>query len=91
MLQLYHATCSYDLEISDLVITDSLNVYSTVSHLNDANVSASYTTISTSVNEGTGFVSSVLAHTVGKVGVGLARFVCSAFGTRGQHVAEISW
>ena len=73
------------------MITDSLNIDSTVSHLNDVNVSASYTTICTSVNEGTGFVSSVLAHTVGKVGVGLMRFVCSAFGTRAQHVAEVGW
>ena len=79
MLHLYHATCSYNLEISDLVVTDSLNVDCMVRHLNDTNECASYATICTSSDEGTGIVSSVFAHAVGEVSVGLTRLVCSAF------------
>ena len=77
MLCLYHATCSYNLEISDLVITDSLNNDCMVHHLDDANVRASYATVCTSIDEGTGFVSLVFAHTVGEVRVGLMGLVCS--------------
>ena len=83
MLHWYYATCSYNLEISDLVITDSLNSDRTVSHLNDTNVCASYATVCTSIDEGTRNVSTVLAHGVGKVGVGLTGLVCSTLGTHG--------
>ena len=64
MLHWYYTTCSYNLEISDLVITDSLNVDRTVSCLNDVNVCTCYTTICAMIDEGTGFVSSVIANTV---------------------------
>ena len=57
MLCLYYATCSYNLEISDLVITDSLNIDCMVSRLDDTQVCTSYTPVCTSVNEGTMFVS----------------------------------
>ena len=58
MLCLYYATCSYNLEISDLVITDSLNIDCTVSCPDDTHVCTSYTPICTLVDEGTMFVSS---------------------------------
>ena len=64
MLRRYYAACSYNLEISDLLVTDSLNVNCTVRYLDDANVCASYTTVCTSIDEGTGFVSMMLAHGV---------------------------
>ena len=82
MLRRHYATCSYNLENSDLVVTDSLNVNCMVRYLDDANVCASYTTICTLIDEGPGFVSMMLAHGVGKVGVGLTGLVCSTFGTR---------
>ena len=78
MLRLYHTACSHNLEISDLVITDSLDIDGTVRHLDDANVCTCYTTICTAIDEGTGLVSSVFAHTVGEVCVGLMGLVCSA-------------
>ena len=83
VLRRYYTACSYNLKISDLVITDSLNVDRMVSRLNDANVCTCYTTIRTAIDEGTGFVSSVFAYTVGEVRVGLTGLVCSMFGTHG--------
>ena len=90
MLCLYHTACSHNLEISDLVITDSLDIDGMVCYLDDANVCTSYTTVCTSINEGTGLVSSVFAHTVGEVRVGLMGLVCSALRTCGQYIAEVS-
>ena len=79
MLCLYYATCSYNLEISDLVITDSLNIDCTVSRLDDAHICTSYTPVCTSVDEGTMFVSSAFTHSVGEASVGLTGLVCSTF------------
>ena len=90
MLHLYHTACSHNLEISDLVITDSLDIDGTVHHLNDANVCTCYATIRTAIDEGTRLVSSVFAHTVGEVRVGLTGLVCSTLRTCGQYIAEVS-
>ena len=90
MLHLYHTACSHNLEISDLVITDSLDIDGMVRHLNDANICTCYATVCTMINEGTRLVSSVFAHTVGEVCVGLMGLVCSAFRTCGQYIAEVS-
>ena len=79
MLCLYYATCSYNLEISDLVITDSLNIDCMVSHLDDTHVCTSYTPVCTLVNEGTGFVRLVFTHHVGKASVGLTGPVGTRF------------
>ena len=70
MLHLYHTACSHNLEISDLAITDSLDIDGTVHRLNDVNICTCYATICTTIDEGTGFVSTMLAHGVGKEGVG---------------------
>ena len=64
------------------MVTDSLNVNCTVRYLDDANVCTSYTTVCTSIDEGPGFVSMMLAQGVGKVGVGLMGLVCSMFGDK---------
>ena len=79
MLRLYHTPCSHNLEISDLVITDSLDIDGTVHHLDDANVCTCYTPVHTAIDEGTGLVSSVFAHTVGEVRVFLTGLVRSVF------------
>ena len=45
VLHLYHATCSYNLYVGDLVITDALDIDCTVRCLDDTDVCASYATI----------------------------------------------
>ena len=77
VLHLNYATCSHNLEISDLVITDSLNIRCMVSCLDDMHFCTSYATVCTSINEGTGFVSSVIAHSVCTVSVGLTGLIYS--------------
>ena len=90
MLRLYHTACSHNLEISDLVITDSLDIDGMVRRLDDANICTCYATIRTAIDEGTGLVSSVFAHTVGEVCVGLMGLVCSTLQACGQYIAEAS-
>ena len=77
MLCVYYTPCSCNLEVSDLMITDSVNINCTVSHLDDPKVCTSYPTMRAPG------LSAWCLPTVGKVGVGLTGLVCSTLGTHG--------
>ena len=72
------------------MITNPLDIDCMVHCLDDTDIFTSYATVCASINESTGFVSSVFAHTVGKVSVGLTGHVCCVLQTCGQYIPRLA-